>query len=184
MRKPRMDTKLCRDCKGFCCDDIGLHASPQELQNSYHTWLNRVTTGKPPILTEDISMSNSPSGLRFWYEIYLIYPMLEFLRVDNIHPDGEIDFTGEDKIKPIYHYKCKHHNKKTGDCDIYEERPMMCRTFPDSGYCGYKKVKDKRVIAYRPHWFKPGMSYYDWYYAQHPEEKEDKKYEPLTESKE
>jgi Fe-S-cluster containining protein len=172
MKQPRMDTKLCKDCEGFCCDDIGLQISPDELQESYHAWLRETSIGKPPLSMEDISMAHNQKGLRLWNEIYLIYPMLEFLYHDHIHPDGEIDFSKEKDIRIIYHYRCKHHNKKTGDCDIYEERPMMCRTFPDTGYCGYKKVKDKRVIAYRPEWFNPGMPYYDWYYAQHPEENE------------
>lgn len=69
---------------------------------------------------------------------------------------------------------CKHHNKKTGDCDIYEERPMMCRSFPDSGFCGYRKVRDKRVKACRPKWFKIGLSYHDWYYGMYLDEKKDK----------
>ena len=91
--------------------------------------------------------------------IWLTYPMLVFTHKDNIHPDGDIQ-TNDSNI--IYHYRCKHHNKNTKDCDIYEERPMMCRTFPDGGFCGYRKVRDPKVIEGRPDWFKTGLSQDEW----------------------
>lgn len=162
-----MDHKLCKNCKGFCCDDIGLFISPHDLQNSYHTWLSR-RDGDKSLEIKDVSMSINPKGLTLWRDIYLIYPMLIFSHQDHIHPDGEIKVE-DDKV--IYHYSCKHHNKKSKDCDIYEERPMLCRTYPDSGFCGYTKITDKRVKEFRPKWFKIGMSYHDWYYEMHPDEK-------------
>ena len=39
---------------------------------------------------------------------------------------------------------------------------MMCRTFPDIKFCGYRKVRDKEVIGYRPKWFKNGMEEKEW----------------------
>ena len=158
-----MDHKLCKDCKGFCCDDIGVRSAPHELQNSYHRSIKRGERVKEDLIT----MSIPGSGVHLWIDIHLIYPMLVFTHQDNVHPDGDIqtEYT-------VYHYSCKHHNKKTKDCDIYEERPMMCRSFPDSGFCGYRKVRDKRVIACRPEWFKNGLSYHDWYYGMYPDKKE------------
>ncbi len=162
-----MDHKLCKDCKGSCCDDIGVSAPPHELQNSYHRSIKRGDRDKERLIT----MSIPGSGVNLWIDIHLIYPMLVFSHQDYIHPDGDINHENDEHI--VYHYSCKHHNKKTGDCDIYEERPMMCRSFPDTGFCGYRKVKDKRVIACRPKWFKLGMTYHDWYYnGMYPEKKE------------
>lgn len=175
-----MDHKLCKDCKGFCCDDIGMNMAPHELQNAYHMSIQREDRGK----TKVMSMSIPDSKIGLWYDVHLIYPMLVFSHQDYIHPDGDLNTKNEGRI--TYHYSCKHHNKKTKDCDIYEERPMMCRSFPDNGFCGYRKVRDKRVIACRPEWFKVGLSYHDWYYGMHPDEKpkEDKPTdENLTEVK-
>jgi len=165
-----VDHKLCKDCKGFCCDDIGLYVSPSELQNSYHeVMLPHRDRGK------SMSMSaEDTEKIPRWEDIHLTYPMLIFSHQDYIHPDGEINYDDENSREAVYHYSCKHHNKKDGGCDIYEERPMMCRTFPNSGFCGYRKVKDKRVKSFRPKWFKIGMTYHDWYYGMHPDEKEDK----------
>lgn len=149
-----MDHSLCKACKGFCCDDIGLSTAPHELKNSYHKWLQDGKTGGL-----NIGMSVKENEVKKYVDIHLMYPMLVFMFQDNIHPDGDI-ITNKSNI--VYHYYCKHHNKKTGNCDIYEERPMMCRTFPDNGFCGYRKVKDKAVKAFRPEWFKQGMTQDEW----------------------
>ncbi len=161
-----MDHKFCKDCKGFCCDDIGIFISPRELQNSYHRFVSRDIDKKEK---EQMVMSVNNSQVTLWNYIWLTYPMLVFSHQDYIHPDGDIDVKSEDRI--VYHYSCKHHNKKTKDCDIYEERPMMCRSFPNNDYCGYRKVRDKRVISFRPKWFKFGMTYHDWYYKTYPDKK-------------
>ena len=154
-----MDHRLCAQCKGFCCDDIGLHISPHELQNSYHRWL---TWHDRNNRSEQESMAMSigeTTSVKLWNDIYIAYPMLVFTHQDLIHPDGDVH---NDSKNPVYHYFCKHHNKETNNCDIYEERPMMCRTFPNNGFCGYRKVRSKRVIAFRPEWFKLGMDFQDW----------------------
>lgn len=94
-----MDHKLCKDCKGFCCDDIGVNSAPHELQNSYHRSIRRGDRDKDRLIT----MSIPKSGVSLWVDIHLIYPMLVFIHQDSIHPDGDIDATNEDRT--IYHYK-------------------------------------------------------------------------------
>jgi len=160
-----VDHKLCKDCKGFCCDDFAVSVSPSEMDNSYHNWV-RIMAEKGSKESEPIEMLGSRVNTKFFDGIHLTYPMLVFTHQDNIHPDGDIKHN-----ETVYHYKCKHHNKKTGDCDIYEIRPNVCRTYPNNGFCGYKKVTDKRVKAGRPKWFKFGMSYHDWYYEMWPDKK-------------
>lgn len=150
-----MDHSLCKDCKGFCCDDIGLSTAPHELENSYH----KVIKGDSGKNDYGLSLSINETKNPKWVDIHLTYPMLVFTHKDNIHPDGDVK-TNDSNI--VYHYRCKHHNKKTKDCDIHEIRPMMCRTFPDNKFCGYRKVKDKEVIAFQPKWFKNGMSQQSW----------------------
>ncbi len=146
-----MDHKLCKDCKGFCCDDIGLPVPPQLMENSYHRWLSwhgKIhKNGESPM-----SMSRENEWSPLYEDIFLIYPMLEYFHKDTIHPDGDVI---NDSV--IYHYKCKHH-RPGGGCGIYNYRPMMCRTFPDQGFCGYKAVTIQEVIDDRPDWFDFGMT--------------------------
>jgi len=144
-----MDHKLCKDCKGFCCDDIGVSASPEELKTSYHRWL-AWNIGKQ---SSKIQMGSSDEkSVPMFEEIFLIYPMLEFTHTNHIHPDGDVV-----NDLPIYHYRCKHHLENS-DCGIYEERPVMCRTFPNQGFCGYKAVTIQEVIDDRPDWFEFGQN--------------------------
>ena len=144
-----MDHSLCKDCKGFCCDDIGLPFTPQELKNSYHRWIG-YHHSKQSVKTQ---MSNSDEkATPIWEDIHLAYPMLVFTHKDSIHPDGDVK-----KKIDVYHYKCLQHDSD-GNCRIYEERPMMCRTFPDGGFCGYRDVTIKEVIDDRPDWFEFGMT--------------------------
>lgn len=147
-----MDHSLCKQCKGYCCDDFAVTISPDRMENSYHRWLKKGDgfdhVGLSPL---------SEVETRYYIDIHLIYPMLIFTHKDNIHPDGDIIAN-----KTIYHYRCKHHNQKTKMCDIHEIRPMVCRTFPNNGFCGYKNVKIKEVIEGRPKWFKFGLDNADW----------------------
>lgn len=88
--------------RGYCCQDVRLAEDPQTLERAYHYWRSM--------------KSVDPS----YTEIYLIYPMLEFLFEE---PDADLPF----------HYRCKHftHDKEgTPTCSIYEIRPRMCRDFP------------------------------------------------------
>jgi Fe-S-cluster containining protein len=124
-----------RKTSGKCCENIGLNVSPVDLKLSYKNWmeLNRGYPDRGYLEMErpgDLRIRNH--GL--WYnDIHLTYPMLEFLYQDNIHPDGDIKV---DHI--VYHYRCKHHDKKTGKCTINDIKPTMCISFPDYGHCKYK----------------------------------------------
>jgi len=133
-----MDHSLCKDCKGFCCDDIGLSSSPGEIKSQYNAYLK----GRE-VPEEDIEA---------------IHNMLVYSHNDFTHPDGDL----KECEDHIYHYRCTHHNKKTGNCDIYENRPKMCSEHPISGFCGYSGVMDQRVTEIRPVWFSPGMTLNEW----------------------
>jgi Fe-S-cluster containining protein len=56
-----------------------------------------------------------------------------------------------------HYYTCKHHCNITGNCLIYDDRPKMCRTFPDQdtdwkGACGFsgctKRYTLKQMFQY------------------------------------
>lgn len=149
-----MDHKLCKNCKGYCCDDFAVTVSPDKLEISYQRWLNSSNQDKEKSM--DRTFRNCEGDV-IYNGIHLTYPMLIFTHKDNIHPDGDVICK-----ETVYHYRCKHHNVKTKMCDIHEIRPMVCRTFPNNGFCGYRKVKDKEVISYRPKWFELGLTHDEW----------------------
>ncbi len=92
------------ECKrrGYCCQNVMLAESPELLQEAYEAW-KRIDSIDPS-----------------FSEIYLIYPMLTFLRE---LPEEDLP----------YRYRCKHFtHDQVGlpSCSIYEIRPRMCRDFP------------------------------------------------------
>ena len=50
--------------------------------------------------------------------------------------DSEYNRYHDDSVG--YFYTCKHHNKDTGDCMNYENRPNLCRDYPYGGSCAFK----------------------------------------------
>lgn len=124
-------------CSGHCCMNLGIEVSPEALERSYLEW-----KASP---YEKINMTGiETKKIPAYHEIWLLYPMLQFLYADNIHPDGEAE--RDDKI---YHYKCK--NFIDGNCSIYAHRPNMCSSFGNDNGCGYKEctwkaAKEKREV--------------------------------------
>ena len=83
-------------------------------------------------------------------DIHLIAPMVRYLGFTYDHPPqinpSDNRLLGKPKTKQHY-YTCKHFNPKTRDCTIYEIRPAMCRSYPDSGLCNYAKCTWKAKRA-------------------------------------
>lgn len=54
--------------------------------------------------------------------------------------------TGERSWDDNVVYTCKHLDRDTGLCSIYDRRPKLCRTYPENGtacsYCGFQKGRD------------------------------------------
>jgi len=92
--------KYCLEvCKSKCCKKLYLKDSPKELEKSYLDFLNKTIV----------------NCNRTKYDIWLIYPMLQFLMK-----------SGRGK-KAKYYYRCKFLIK--GKCSIYKYRPRMCKNF-------------------------------------------------------
>lgn len=67
-------------------------------------------------------------------EIAKVADMIVFLREDKMclgNPRRKIDHK-------LYHYTCRHFDSKTKNCTNYEDRPDMCRAYPNSRICKYK----------------------------------------------
>jgi Fe-S-cluster containining protein len=81
---------------------VRLAESPEMLRTAYEFW------------------KRSPSVDPNFSEIYLIFPMLSFIREE---PDSDLP----------YHYRCRHFTRDGSGlptCAIYPYRPRMCRDFP------------------------------------------------------
>jgi Fe-S-cluster containining protein len=109
---------------GKCCEDFFLPIKPEELEASYRRWLANKTI---PLLKNEES-NTLHSSTPVYQDIHLIYPMVRFLRYDKEKGN---------------HYRCVHHDAKSGNCGIYEIRPDMCRLYPYGGVCTYEGCKCK-----------------------------------------
>ena len=117
---------------GKCCENFALLISPVDLYVSYKCSIEQKQNKR--ILLNPSSKNLLRDEYTIWQDIHLTYPMVEFLYADHVHPNGNT--VHEDII--WYHYRCRHHNKETGKCMIYEIRPKMCITFPEGEPCKYE----------------------------------------------
>lgn len=130
--------KLYDRCMGQCCEDIGLCSSPEKLKMSYTKWSR---SGDSRLSAED------DNDIPIIEDIYLIYPMLVFNKANKTHPEGK---RGQSDTL-VYHYTCKHYDKKNRKCSIYEIRPKMCSSYPnEKGYCNNPKCQWKKAVEARP----------------------------------
>jgi Fe-S-cluster containining protein len=110
-------SKYCLEvCKSRCCKKLFLSRSPKNLKEAYLEWVNK---------TSEKTVK----------DIWLLYPMLEFIKKKR------------GKVARPYEYRCKFLIK--GKCSIYEIRPTMCSGFgttyeADAGdKCIYSKTFKK-----------------------------------------
>lgn len=104
-------------CTGQCCRDFVLPYSPMEIDRMNKFYLR--------------------TGRHKFQDWPIIGQMLIFLRMDQHNPNLIGSPTSEIYK---YHYTCKHFDKSTGDCMIYDSRPRMCSGYPtyQDGRCLYK----------------------------------------------
>lgn len=133
--------KMYNRCMGECCKDIGLKISPEEFKGSYLKWV--LNSGDANIDTVVMTVKNEDIKIdRDLSEIYLLYPMLTYIKKDYCHPESD----GKKQDCIIYHYTCKHFDNKNKVCTIYNIRPYMCRSYPNSKFCRNPKCKwDKQI---------------------------------------
>ena len=112
-----------RRCSGHCCKAFILPwLSPDEIKNE-KKFYHRDAEGLK-ILNMIIYLGNDP--INFPQAARKVIPIGNFKPTPNAH-----------------YYTCKHHCNITGNCLIYNDRPKMCRTFPDQetnwkGACGFR----------------------------------------------
>lgn len=117
-------------CAGNCCAAISIPIHPKELELCYAAWRK----GEKTYQDED---GKERAILR---DIHLLYPMLVFRGYSKTHgasgkPMDWVDVEKEPDVDCHAVYYCKHYDLKNKLCTIYEHRPDMCITYPDSGPC-------------------------------------------------
>lgn len=139
--KPSEPVASAQRCTGHCCKHFYLPYGPEEMKAEYRRWL--VLNGEHRRSGIEALSMGPPEGLRGGakestiIDIHLIYPMLIYLgRFRDQLPYKPVR-PPESLGEGVHIYTCKHLDRKTGDCTIYEIRPQMCREYPYSGLCNY-----------------------------------------------
>lgn len=101
-------------CKGQCCQYFVLNMEYDKLQHLAQS----IKDG-----SETVCENES--------DVIKIADMLIPLGRKNINFNNQVLHV------PREWFTCRHHNKETGDCAIYEQRPSMCRNYPYEGVCEY-----------------------------------------------
>lgn len=116
-------------CIGHCCRKFCFPFSPYEL-NALKESIDNGTR----LFTKD-------NGEQLYNkfadeEVMKLHSMLIYIDKSNINPETELQVE-----KESHHYTCKHFNTETNNCMNYENRPNMCRDYPEYGKdykCKYK----------------------------------------------
>lgn len=107
-------------CTGHCCEHFTMPQSPERLWEMYEEWHKQ---------------QRGDRLLPYDNDIHMIAPMVIHLGEVTHDPiDGQPYLGG--KVK--HNYTCKHFDKTTRNCGIYEHRPKMCRDYPDGYTCRYE----------------------------------------------
>lgn len=126
-------------CTGHCCEDFTLPISPMQ----FSWWAKLLKLGKKPFYWRmygrrywpgEVSMNAGSLANYQPEEIAKVSDMVIFKYASKTckgNPNRKIDHI-------LYHYTCKHFDKKSGNCLNYEDRPDMCRMYPNAGTCKYK----------------------------------------------
>lgn len=136
-RSPNAKLPVVQDrCTGQCCTAFTLPYSPDEMKAKYEAWIR-----KP---ADQLRMSQDETLLQgresVPEDVHLVYPMLVHLGEHVTSPVRGISMLNKWKHsdRPTHWYTCKHFDKGTKNCTIYDHRPQMCREYPYGNKCEYK----------------------------------------------
>ncbi len=105
--------KVVTKCKAMCCQDFVLPFAPE-----YFDSLNEGNASK---------------------EYLKVKSMIEYLGYYDINKDIiKSKFVKSKEYGNAHHYKCKLQDPLTGLCTDYDNRPDMCKRFPNGDPCPYK----------------------------------------------
>lgn len=105
-------------CTGDCCRRFALWCGPEELERLYQArcaW----------------ARGEGVKGERMVNDIEIIQPMVRYLG------SFTTDANGREGNHASHFYACKLYSHEHRECTIYEQRPRMCRSYPNGRRCNY-----------------------------------------------
>lgn len=120
-------------CTGNCCRCFTLNIPIETIREYVHRIRQRVPVG--PLTREE-------------NETEMLADMLIPLGYLDHHPDAPAWFN-EQKLRG-HLYTCRHHDRASGDCLVYENRPSMCSRHPYGTACPYNGCTDPEARLPRP----------------------------------
>jgi Fe-S-cluster containining protein len=106
-------------CTGGCCRAFVISGTYGEILRGYDAWLAGAKS----------STRHGGGSMDIITDIHLLATMLRPLGLFTENPA-----TGRKYDKPTSLYSCVHLGE-SGDCEIYDRRPGMCRNYPYGGKC-------------------------------------------------
>jgi len=144
-----------RRCSGHCCKSFILPwISPDQLEYKRKFYKNNEDALK--VLNMIIYLGNDPN--KFPESAKKVIPLGNFKPSSDLYQN--------------HYYTCKHHCNITGNCLIYNDRPEMCRVFPNNetdwkGACAFvgctKRYTLKQLLQHNIHKLKSAYEVrYSW----------------------
>jgi Fe-S-cluster containining protein len=147
-------------CGGHCCKSFTFPFSPEELKRLRESVNNGTNT-----FINDLGVENSHryekaeiikiSDMLIFQEFndydpqldrkYKVEPEADDMRKSRLHSRGFI--VQESGQLMTYKYTCKHFNVEQAICMNYEDRPNMCKIFPNIDGCAYKQCQGSCSVA-------------------------------------
>lgn len=130
-------------CSGHCCKGFQIGGmNIEELRFEYENWLRAQNDGSPNILMSGQPEVDSSRRLRMMDtirpDIHVVYPMVIPLGKLTKNPLPLINEGRQDpKGVGVEMFGCKHLSE-SGDCTIYDARPLMCRQYALHKNCEYQ----------------------------------------------
>lgn len=122
-------------CSGHCCSVFFCPVKPDQLTEFAQTGTLPGVMGPRKIMDgEFMGKMLIPLAAR----IVDLPEDLQALYGGQVEHDSQATGPTRDTSENGYYYTCRHHNKETGDCMAYEQRPHMCREFPYGEPCKYR----------------------------------------------
>lgn len=118
-----------RRCTGHCCERFTLPFTSIEEMREQHA--QRIESG----------------GVGFQDGDFILDMLIKL-------PEQDTDVDGaplkpDDATRHRF-YTCRHHDKATGNCTVYEQRPRMCSGYPYKKECRYQgcqRTSDANTVA-------------------------------------
>lgn len=132
-----MSTRRPKDkgrCTGGCCERFYLPYSPEELMAKYDAWKRQSVGERIEMVAPVHGRQRSPSVPEDIHIVALmvkpLFPVDAANSVDHVLPAWQEKQRGD---YGGWWYTCKHYDRESRNCTIYEQRPAVCREYPSYG---------------------------------------------------